>query len=86
MSATNDKLNAKASSLANASLTDTAAEAGDAKEETTHALLDKWMTLNLGRSVLPLVGAVLGAWAAVDGYEVLGFASAVLKSGANRMG
>ncbi|GAB7351245.1 hypothetical protein MBLNU459_g1671t1 [Dothideomycetes sp. NU459] len=86
MAPTNNKLEQKASSLANASLSDTAAEAGVAKEETTHALLDKWISLNLGRSLFPLFGSVLAAYAAVDGYEVLGLASAVLKSGANRMG
>lgn len=80
------KLEAKASSLADASITDAEAEVGVAEEETTHALLDKWLNLNLGRSLLPLIGGVLGTWAAVDGYEVLGFASAMLKTGANRMG
>jgi hypothetical protein len=57
-----------------------------AKEETAHALLDKWSTLNLIRSLLPLAGTICAAWAVADNYEVLGLAEIVLKSGANRMG
>lgn len=79
MKPTNDKLAAKASSTA-------AAESGVAKEETAHALLDKWSTLNLGRSFLPLIGALCAGWAMADNYEVLGLADVVFKSGANRLG
>ena len=87
MKGTNDKLHSRASSLATTSLTDAAAEAGVAEEETAHALVDKWATLNLGRSLLPLIGALCAAWATVaDSYEVLGLADVVFKSGANRMG
>jgi len=86
ISSTNNKLAAKEASLAKVSITDTAAEAGVAEEETAHALFDKWATLNLGRSLLPLIGTVCAAWAAVDSYEVLRFSSFALKTGANRMG
>lgn len=72
--------------MANASLTDAAAEAGVAKEETVHALYDKWSTLNLIRSLLPLTATVLAAWASVDKYDVLGLSDITFKSGANRMG
>ena len=67
------KLEAKAESLASASITDTAAEAGVAKEETVHSLVDWWALYNLGRSVLTGVAAVLAAWAAVDKSEIVGF-------------
>lgn len=86
MSTINNKLHAKASSMANASITDASAEAGIAQEETAHALLDKWATLNLGRSFLPLIATVCAAWAVADSYEVLGLADVMFKSGANRMG
>jgi hypothetical protein len=85
MSGINSKLQEKAASLANASLTDTAVESGVAQGETAHELLDKWATLNLGRSFLPLLGTLLAGWAIVDKFEVLGL-GAVLKTGANRMG
>lgn len=85
MSGINNKLQEKARSLANASLTDTAVESGVAQGETAHELLDKWATLNLGRSLLPLLGTLVAGWAIVDKFEVLGL-GAVLKTGANRMG
>ncbi|KAF1353902.1 hypothetical protein BDV97DRAFT_279548, partial [Delphinella strobiligena] len=86
MKPTNDKLNEKAESLATTSLEDAAAEAGVAKEETAHGLLDKWITLNLGRSLLPLIGTICAAWASVDKYEVLALADITVRSGANRLG
>lgn len=85
MGSVNQKLQEKASSLANASLTDAAVESGVAEGETAHALLDKWATLNLGRSLLPLIGSLAAAWAIVDKYEVLGL-GASLRTGADRMG
>jgi hypothetical protein len=85
MSGINSKLQEKAASLANASLTDTAVESGVAQGETAHELLDKWATLNLGRSLLPLISTLVAGWAIVDKFEVLGL-GAVLKTGANRMG
>ena len=85
MSGINNKLQEKARSLANASLTDTAVESGVAQGETAHELLDKWATLNLGRSLLPLLGTLVAGWAIVDKFGVLGL-GAVLKTGANRMG
>lgn len=54
--------------------------------ETAHALVDKWGTLNLIRSLLPLAGAVLAALATADKYELMTLSSVTLKSGANRMG
>lgn len=85
MSTINQKLHDKASSLANASLTDTAVESGVAEGETAHSLLDKWATLNLGRSLLPLMGTLAAGWAIVDKYEVLGLGASI-KLGADRMG
>ncbi|KAI5243213.1 DUF1772-domain-containing protein [Aureobasidium subglaciale] len=84
MSAVNNKLQDKATSLANASLTDVEVEAG-AEGETAHQLLEKWATLNLGRSLLPLIGTLAAGWAIADKFEVLGL-GAVLKTGADRMG
>ncbi|SMR50786.1 unnamed protein product [Zymoseptoria tritici ST99CH_1A5] len=80
----NQKLEAKAQSLAKASLTDASAEAGVAKEETTHGLVDQWATINLGRAVIAGISAVTAVWAAVDRTDVV---PATLKfgSGANRM-
>jgi hypothetical protein len=83
---TNKKLFAKEQSLATTSLEDKAAEAGVAKEETVHALIDKWAMLNLVRSMLVGAGAVLAAWAAVQKREVAGFTEMALQSGAGRMG
>jgi hypothetical protein len=83
---TNKKLFAKQQSLAATSLEDKAAEAGVAKEETVHALIDKWAMLNLVRSMLVGAGAVLAAWAAVQKREVAGFTEMALQSGAGRMG
>ena len=80
-----EKLSRKAHSLGNASLTDTAIESEVAKEETTHALVDKWATLNLGRTVLSALAAVTATWAAVDRLEIVP-AVARLGSGAGRMG
>ncbi|KAI7088826.1 hypothetical protein KC356_g2998 [Hortaea werneckii] len=43
----NQKLEKKAEHLSSASLTDAAAEAGVAQEETVHQLVDRWATMNL---------------------------------------
>jgi len=83
----NNKLLEKANSLASASLEDTAAEAGVAKEETVHYLVDTWATLNLGRVVITAVAAVTAAWATLSPVEVIEFSlsNVGLSSGANRM-
>ncbi|KAK4552475.1 hypothetical protein LTR86_010318 [Recurvomyces mirabilis] len=80
-----EKLTRKAHSLSCASLTDTAIESGVAKEETTHALVDKWATVNLGRTVLSALAALTATWAAVDRLEIVP-AVAKLGGGAGRMG
>ncbi|KAF2708747.1 hypothetical protein K504DRAFT_477199 [Pleomassaria siparia CBS 279.74] len=82
---TNTKLDEKLDSFAGTALTDKEAEAGVAKEETTHALLDKWATLNLARAGIIGVASILGVWAAVDKREAVS-SSFKLASGANRMG
>lgn len=83
---TQKKLQEKSESLASSSAGDAAAEAGVEKAETTHALLDQWATLNLGRVVLMTVGAVSALWANVDAVEYVGTQGIKLASGANRMG
>ncbi|TKA78213.1 hypothetical protein B0A55_03771 [Friedmanniomyces simplex] len=79
------KLEQKAQDLASTSLTDTVAESGMAKEETTHVLVDRWATVNLGRTLLSFVAAVAATWAAVDRLEVVP-AVGKLVGGADRMG
>lgn len=65
------KLEDKNKSLASASLTDSSVEAGVAKKETVHQLVDRWATVNLGRSALAGLSAVLAAWAAVDRIKMV---------------
>lgn len=81
----NDKLIEKMKSLSSASLEDKAVEDGVAEGETTHALIDKWATLNLARAVFLAVGALCTTLAAVDKREAIGFGDIGLSSGANRM-
>lgn len=83
---TNKKLFEKVDSLAATSLEDKAVEAGVAKEETVHALLDKWATLNLARALIVGVGAALAVWAALDKREAGGYESFSFTTGANRLG
>lgn len=81
----NNKLIEKMNSLSSASLEDKAVEANVAEGETTHALLDKWATLNLARAALIAGGAICAALAASDKREIVGFKEVGLASGANRM-
>lgn len=64
-------LQAKAASFATTSTVDTAAEVGLAKEETTHALADKWATINLGRAILGFTGAACAVWATLGRVDVI---------------
>lgn len=82
----NDKLEQKVESLAGASLTDVAVESGVSREETTHALVDKWATLNLGRAVISVTGALCATYAALSKIDVRGVSAIRLGSGADRMG
>jgi len=82
----NSKLLTKADSLASTAITDTAAESGVAKEETTHALVDKWATLHLGRALLAATAAVSATWATLSAVDVIGFDNIGLTTGANRLG
>ncbi|KAK0939727.1 hypothetical protein LTR29_008721 [Friedmanniomyces endolithicus] len=75
----------RADDFANTSLTDTAAESSLAEEETTHVLVDRWATLNLGRSLLCCVAALSATWAAVDRLEVVPAVGKIVE-GADRMG
>lgn len=58
-----EKLVQRSEDFAGMAVTETVSEEG---EETTHALVDKWATVNLGRMVLSGVAAVMGLWAALD--------------------
>ena len=81
----NSKLLSKANSLAAATITDAAVETGVAKEETTHALVDKWATLHLGRALLAATAAVSAAWATISAVDVIGFEKIGLTTGADRL-
>jgi hypothetical protein len=81
----NSKLLSKADSLASTAITDTAAESGVDEAETTHALVDKWATLSLGRALLAAVGAGTAAWATISSIDVLPIRGLGLASGADRM-
>ena len=60
---TNKKLQRKLEEMKGLDVGEKATEVGLAKGESTKELLDWWATLNFGRGLLPLVGAVLGLWA-----------------------
>ena len=63
MGATNGKLESKAKESREWSITDEAVEKDLAKGESSKELLDYWATLNVVRSIFPLLGAAFGAWA-----------------------
>ncbi|KAF2092071.1 hypothetical protein K490DRAFT_32435 [Saccharata proteae CBS 121410] len=79
-----DKLCARADSLT--ALEDEAAEAGIAQEDTVHGMVDKWATLNLGRTVINGVAALCVAWATISKVDVVGFERVGLATGADRLG
>jgi hypothetical protein len=81
----NDKLIAKMHEMESTSLEDEAIEKGVAEGETTHALIDKWATLNVARAVFIAVGALCAAVAAGDKRESVAFGGIGLQSGANRI-
>ncbi|OCK77577.1 hypothetical protein K432DRAFT_384580 [Lepidopterella palustris CBS 459.81] len=83
---TNKKLVEKSDSLASTELTDKAAEAGIAKEETVHALIDKWATFNLGRAILAGIGALCATYAVLARIDVVGVQEVGLTGGADRLG
>jgi hypothetical protein len=86
MMPTIDKLKAKQASLATTSAEDKAAEAGVAKDETVHALIDKWATMNLARAALVGLGSIMAVWGAVSKLEIVGFSDIGFRTGANRLG
>ncbi|KAF1919161.1 hypothetical protein BDU57DRAFT_512096 [Ampelomyces quisqualis] len=81
----NEKLIEKMDSLASTSLEDKAVETGVADGETTHALIDKWATLNVARAGFLVAGTLCATLAAVDKRDTLGFNNMAFASGANRM-
>jgi len=82
MAPTNQKLHDKADSLTSS----TAGEVGVAKEDTVHALADRWASFNFVRALISATSAALGAWAALQSTEVVGIASLGMKTGADRLG
>lgn len=63
MMPTNRKLLKKHDEMKGLDVGEKATEVGLAKGESTKELVDWWGTLNVGRGVFPLAGAVLGLWA-----------------------
>jgi Domain of unknown function (DUF1772) len=86
MGSTNNKLLDKADRFGRSTADDAAGEAGVAREDTAHALADKWASLNLVRGIIALTSSVLAAWATINPTEIVGVEAASLVSGANRMG
>ncbi|EME48753.1 hypothetical protein DOTSEDRAFT_40040 [Dothistroma septosporum NZE10] len=80
----NKKLEEKERSLASVALTDDKAEVGIAKEDSVHALVDKWATVNFGRFGIATIAAFASTWAAIDRAEVVPAAFG-LASGADRV-
>lgn len=78
-----EKLKAKAASLSHSSSAKANQEVSVKKEETVHYLVDQWATMNLGRTVLTGVAAVLATWAAVEKLMIREFR---VGSGVERMG
>ena len=62
----NRKLVEKSDALLTTSLVDTSAEVGVAREDTIHALVDKWASLNLVRAILSGAAAFFAAWATLN--------------------
>jgi hypothetical protein len=81
----NNKLIEKMNALSSAPLEDKAVEQGIAEEETTHALIDKWATLNVVRAVFLVAGTLCTTLAVVDKRESVAFGNIGLATGANRM-
>jgi len=65
------KLVKKSDALLTTPLVDTSAEVGVSKEETVHALVDKWATLNLVRFVLSGTAAFFAVWATLNPVEAI---------------
>ena len=65
MSSTNGKLFKKYEEAKEPNAHEKLAEVGVAEGETTKELIKKWGALNIGRGVLPFLGAVLGTWASL---------------------
>ena len=67
----NRKFFEKSDALLTTSPVDTSAEVGESREETVHALVDKWATLNLVRAILSGAAAFFAAWATLNPVEVI---------------
>ena len=50
----------------------TAAEVDVEQEQTTHWLVDRWATINLGRAVMCTLAAGSAIWAGVSGVGIAG--------------
>ena len=66
MMPTNQKLFKRRDEMKGLDGSEKATEVGLAKGESAKELVDRWGTLNVGRGLFPLAGAVLGLWATLD--------------------
>jgi hypothetical protein len=82
---TNDALKKKAASASSAAVGEAAAQL-KGEEDNTHALVDRWATLNLVRGLVSLSAALIGAWASLGAVEVVAVESIEFIAGANRLG
>jgi anthrone oxygenase-like protein len=82
---TNEALKKKLASASSAAVGEAAAEL-KGEEDNTHALVDRWASLNLVRGLISLSAALVGTWASLGAVEVVAVESFEFISGANRLG
>ena len=66
MRSINGTLHDKVNETKSLSLDEVLTEVGVTRGESTKQLVDHWGVLNFGRGLLPLVGSILGCWAALS--------------------
>ena len=59
-------MNRKLEVISSPGTVDARAEHGPRKDETAHYLVDRWGTINLGRTVLTGLAGILAAWAVLE--------------------
>ena len=69
MKPTNDELHRKAEQLNHPSGREVVVS--EQEEQSVKQLIDRWGSLNLMRSCLPILGCLVGCWATFDMYEEL---------------
>ena len=64
-----EPVNKKLEVISSPATVDARAEHGPRKDETAHYLVDRWGTMNLGRTGLTGLASLLAAWAVVEGVR-----------------